>query len=303
MTSTLNRLASSALSVAAIAMIACADNGGQAPLPPSLPPPPPPPSGENIPPITGSPAAVQDIGTFQSAILGNTRRLWVYIPPGYTANPTARYPVLYVHDGQTAFSPMNFDDEATRVIQAMEARPIIIVAVESTSDRYNEYMPFVDHNGKGGKGELYSQMLITELKPYIDSRYRTLTDAAHTGTTGQSAGGVITWWLALEHPDHFNLMAAQSAPLQLGSSGSQPLVTKVHNLPSKLPDRIWFDRGTSDGEDWQRQAEQVMRQELIAKGWVDGVDLRYVLVAGGTHSTGNWSQRVGEILKFLFPRS
>src|SRR5262249_12382400 len=44
---------------------------------------------------------------FPSKILGNTRTLIVYLPPGYEQNADERYPVLYMQDGQNLF------DEAT----------------------------------------------------------------------------------------------------------------------------------------------------------------------------------------------
>ncbi|HEY8090163.1 MAG TPA: hypothetical protein VIF09_20020, partial [Polyangiaceae bacterium] len=35
-----------------------------------------------------------------STLLGNTRGVWVYLPPSYDENTDARFPVVYMHDGQ-----------------------------------------------------------------------------------------------------------------------------------------------------------------------------------------------------------
>ena len=41
---------------------------------------------------------------FRSPALGTTRRVSIYLPPGYD-DSTARYPVLYLQDGQNLFDP------------------------------------------------------------------------------------------------------------------------------------------------------------------------------------------------------
>ena len=41
---------------------------------------------------------------FRSPALGTTRRISIYLPPGYDES-TARYPVLYLQDGQNLFDP------------------------------------------------------------------------------------------------------------------------------------------------------------------------------------------------------
>ena len=40
---------------------------------------------------------------FRSRFLRNRRDLVVYLPPGYDEQPTRRFPVLYLHDGQNLF--------------------------------------------------------------------------------------------------------------------------------------------------------------------------------------------------------
>src|SRR5687767_13120677 len=41
---------------------------------------------------------------FRSAALGNARRVSIYLPPGYDGS-AARYPTLYLQDGQNLFDP------------------------------------------------------------------------------------------------------------------------------------------------------------------------------------------------------
>ena len=47
--------------------------------------------------------AVEEHPEFRSAVLGTTRRVWVYLPPPYAQEPERRFPVLYMQDGQNVF--------------------------------------------------------------------------------------------------------------------------------------------------------------------------------------------------------
>ncbi|MCU1231375.1 MAG: putative alpha-dextrin endo,6-alpha-glucosidase, partial [Acidobacteria bacterium] len=48
---------------------------------------------------------LEKIHQFESKILGNTREITIYLPPSYNDRPEARYPVLYMQDGQNLFEP------------------------------------------------------------------------------------------------------------------------------------------------------------------------------------------------------
>ena len=118
--------------------------------------------------------------SFHSKLLNNDRDVIVYLPPGYDANKTKRYSVLYLHDGQnifdgaTSFIPgqeWRVDETAQSLIAANRIEPLIIVGVYNTgAERVNEYTPVADAKFKaGGKADLYGRMLVEELKPFIDA--------------------------------------------------------------------------------------------------------------------------------------
>lgn len=283
-----------------LGMLACGNPAGVFPPSPPPPPPapgPPPPPTPPPPPPPGpvSPAEIRDLGNFPSALLGNTHRIRVYLPPGYVSG-SARYPVLYIQDGEVAFGAnnMQFDSVATALIAANAIRPLIMIAIHTSSNRAQEYVPFVG----GCCGALYARMMVEELKPAIDAQVRTLPGPDDTGATGGSLGGIITWYLGLWHTGTFHLIASQSGGLTVSDT---LMMRTVRGLPAKLPLRIYFDRGTLDGEAANQVVEQVMLQALHNQGWVDGVDVKYVLVPGAVHSVAAFSQRVDQILKFLFP--
>src|SRR5712692_7352333 len=84
---------------------------------------------------------------FPSAFLDNRRTLTVWLPPGYDDDPHARFPVLYLHDGQNVFEAhrapggVSWQAHATagRLIRAGRLRPVILVGIDNTPERLDEY--------------------------------------------------------------------------------------------------------------------------------------------------------------------
>jgi len=137
---------------------------------------------------------------FASKFLSTRRDLIVYLPPDYDASSKTRYPVLYLQDGQNLFDPetafggrdWQADLTADRLVQQGSIRALIIVGIYNTGvRRISEYTPTRDpRSKKGGKAERYAQMLAREIKPFIDTEYRTAKSAACTGVGGSSLGAL-----------------------------------------------------------------------------------------------------------------
>src|SRR5262249_43850872 len=155
-----------------------------------------------------------------SRILNNDRDVLVYLPPGYEKERQKRYSVFYLNDGQnlfdgaTAFVPgqeWHVDETAESLISSGKVDPLIIVGIDNAgNDRVNEYTPVADEKYKGGRADLYGRMLVEELKPFIDSTYRTRKDAGHTGIGGSSLGALVSLYLGFKYPDVFRKVAALS---------------------------------------------------------------------------------------------
>src|SRR5205809_7425367 len=174
--------------------------------------------------LTGN---IQRHRQFPSHTLGNRRDILVYLPPGYRRFIRRRYPVLYLQDGQnvfdaaTAFGGVEWcvDETAQRLIRRRLIEPLIIVAIANTGpDRIHEYAPtrgMIDEKAKRksrsrGLARKYGKFLIQELKPFIDSKYRTRPEAEFTGLGGASLGGLLVMTLGLWFPTVFSRLAAMS---------------------------------------------------------------------------------------------
>ncbi|HLO00176.1 MAG TPA: alpha/beta hydrolase-fold protein [Pyrinomonadaceae bacterium] len=257
---------------------------------------------------------IQAHKNFHSNVLGNDRDVLVYLPPGYDASKGRRYSVLYMQDGQnlfdgaTSFIPgqeWRVDETAQRLIGAGKIEPLIIVGIYNTKDRINEYTAAQDAKYEmGGKADLYGRMLVEELKPFIDGRYRTKKDAQHTGLAGSSLGGLVSLYVALKYPNVFGRAAVVSPSVWFAN---KQIVHYVEALPKQRKPHVWMDIGTKEGQTAEEAQQAVidtrlLRDTLARKGWQIGKDLKYLEAEGAAHNETAWAARLELVLTFLFPR-
>jgi predicted alpha/beta superfamily hydrolase len=245
---------------------------------------------------------------FASQYLSTKRNLAVYLPPGYPEQGR-RYPVLYLQDGQNLFDPATAfagqdwraDITADDLIRRGEIEPLILVGVYHTGvHRVSEYTPTRDRTRrKGGKAARYAQMLAREIKPFIDSEYRTSRKAEHTGVGGSSLGALASLVAALEYPRVFGRVAAVSPSVWWDG---RSILDVVRAYRSAARPRIWLDVGTEEAGDarWVVEDARLLRDVLVEKGWRPGSTLEYREFAGAGHCEAAWGGRLGEVLSYLF---
>ena len=244
---------------------------------------------------------------FSSQFLPYPRDLIVYLPPEYLQDESRRFPVFYLHDGQNLFDPATsfipgmdwrVDETADALIAAHHIEPLIIVGIYNTGDhRIEEYTPTPDAKFGGGHADLYGRMLASEIKPFIDTRYRTLQDPMHTGTGGSSLGGLVSMYLGLTYPHIFGKVAALSPSVWWNSKAILQLVAETTPKPRL---KIWLDIGTREKPGAVADTEQ-LRDALLSKGWSLKEDLHFLKATGARHDEASWAERVGPMLEYLFP--
>jgi predicted alpha/beta superfamily hydrolase len=244
---------------------------------------------------------------FASNLLDEKHDFIVYVPPIYEAEPDRRYPVLYLQDGQNLFDPdtsfihgqyWRVGETADELIVTGAIEPLIIVGIYNTGvHRVDEYTPVEDKRLGGGRADAYGQMLMEELKPFVDHHYRTLPGVENCGIGGSSLGGLVTLYLALKYTWVFGKLAAMSPSVWWRNRALLKTVSQIKRKPDL---QIWLDIGTKEGI---RALPDVraLKKALLGKGWRLGEDLDYLEVEGAHHDEVAWSQRVAPMLKFLFP--
>jgi predicted alpha/beta superfamily hydrolase len=248
------------------------------------------------------------------------RHVDVWLPPGYDADSVARYPVIYMHDGQNLFDPAtsfggvpwSVDSAMERLMAAGRTRGAIVVGIWNTGHgRFAEYMPrkpmtddVMMRYGEDMRvplgmilSDAYLRFLVEELKPFIDHIYRTLPEREHTFTMGSSMGGLISAYALVEYPEVFGGAGCVSTHWPAGEGGVIDYIAK--HLPPAGSARLYCDHGTGT-LDASYEAHQSRLDGLLrAAGWVEGRDWITRRFPGAEHSEKSWRERVDIPLAFL----
>jgi enterochelin esterase-like enzyme len=179
------------------------------------------------------------------------RHIFVYTPPGYDANTSTRYPVLYLQHGGGEDERVWIEMGRTNVIldnllAEGKVRPMIVVmetsAVGGAGRGAGAGVPAGAGRGAapaanagagagagGGRGfgmggpggGPYGQLMVNDLIPWIDSNFRTLADKDHRAMAGLSMGGMQTASVTMVNLDKFSYIGLFSGGAATGFGGGR----------------------------------------------------------------------------------
>jgi predicted alpha/beta superfamily hydrolase len=247
-----------------------------------------------------------------SRVLGNSRDIAVWLPPACDGR-RRRHPVVYFQDGQNIFDPRtaflgnawNAGRSASQLIAAGAIDPPIMVGIYNTgAGRIDEYAPtrgaYPGPDGREihsrGRARAYARFVAGEVKPFIDARYPTLPGREHTVVVGSSLGALASLYIALLHPRVFGSAGLLSPSTWWDDLAPVRFVAALRRKPAV---RLWLDIGTAE-PGWEKT--RLLRDALVARGWVEGGDLRYLEAAGAEHNEAAWAARIGPALGWLLGR-
>lgn len=186
---------------------------------------------ENLKPLT-----IGEIITIKSKILKEDRTLNIYLPQNFDKKKS--YPVIYLLDGS-----MNEDFiHVTGLIQffnQMYSMPETIVVGIANVDRKRDFTFHTDLKDlqkdypTTGHSDKFIGFLEKELKPYIESQFKT-TD---TYIFGQSLGGLLATEILLKKTEMFNNYFIISPSLWWDD---ESLLKQAPQLLAKIPDTKKF---------------------------------------------------------------
>jgi len=153
--------------------------------------------------------------TVESGVLKETRRINVYLPPGYDAVGAARYPVLYMPDGGVQEDFPHVAATVDAGIRAGEMRPMLVVGIENTERRRDVTGPTeVEEDRKiaprVGGSAAFRGFIRHELMPEVRRRYRVADEPAIIGESLARLFIVDTFFL---EPQMFDTYIALSPSL------------------------------------------------------------------------------------------
>jgi predicted alpha/beta superfamily hydrolase len=157
-----------------------------------------------------APLVVGDTFTIDSRILGETRRINVYMPPGYAESRDTRLPVLYMPDGGIAEDFLHVAGLVQISVSNATMRPFLLVGIENTQRRRDLTGPTRNEQDKKiaprvGGSEAFRRFIRDELMPQVRGRYRTTSEAA---IVGESLAGLFVVETFLVEPELFDTYIA-----------------------------------------------------------------------------------------------
>jgi enterochelin esterase-like enzyme len=164
------------------------------------------------------------IKNYYSQTIKSWRHIFVYTPPGYEANTSTRYPVLYLQHGGGEDERVWIEMGRTNIIldnliAEGKVRPFIVVMESSAAYKPGEVPPQPFRRRPAGERQAppdssahprfrfsfdtYKELMLHDMIPFIDSHFRTLTDGNNRAMAGLSMGTFVTRVVALANLDKF----------------------------------------------------------------------------------------------------
>ena len=234
---------------------------------------------------------------YDSKILGINRRLTVYTPYGYEANPKAKYPVLYLLHGaggdEEAWSSMGRTAQILdNLIQKGLAKPMIVVMPNGNPNQQAAQtfgLPTTEYDWRDpANRNLYVQSLVEEIVPFIEKNYRTVAKKSHRAIAGLSMGGGHTIAASGMYPNTFDYIC----PLSRGANKSEELNAQLQGIKKAGYKLYWLACGNTDF--LFEQANQL--DEALTE---NGLEHTYYVSEGG-HVWANWRLYLNTFAPLLF---
>src|SRR4051812_91416 len=157
-----------------------------------------------------APLVIGETFTIESKVLNETRRINVYLPPGYKDSGQARFPVLYMPDGGIAEDFLHVAGLVQVSVGNETMRPFILVGIENTERRRDMTGPTDNAKDKTiaphvGGSAAFRKFIRDELMPEVKKRYRTTDE---TAIVGESLAGLFVVETFFLEPDLFDTYIA-----------------------------------------------------------------------------------------------
>ena len=199
-----------------------------------------------------APLAIGETFTLQSKVLSETRRINIYLPPGYAEAPDKRFPVLYMPDGGLAEDFLHVAGLVQVSVGNGTMRPFVLVGIENTERRRDLTGPTQNAEDRkiaarvGGSAP-FRKFLRDELMPDIKSRYRTTDE---TAIVGESLAGLFVIETFLLAPDLFDTYIAFDPSLWWNDGALvKSTAERLHAHP-KSKQALWFASSGEQRGDW-----------------------------------------------------
>jgi enterochelin esterase-like enzyme len=195
--------------------------------------------------------------------------------------------------------------------------PLFCVGIHAGKNRKNEYgtTEILDYHGRGTKAEAYSHFIFEELLPFTRETFK-LFSFKEKSFCGFSLGGLSAFDIVWSNATEFNRVGLFSASLwwrtvnqdepHFDESIHRIIHSKVRNGEYYPWLKFFFETGTLD-ETADRNNNGIIDsiddtlgliEELVAKGYDEEKDIRYIELSDGRHDVDTWARAFPEFLKW-----
>ncbi len=245
---------------------------------------------------------VETMPPWESEIFAGTIRDWsIYVPDQYDASTPAA--LLVVQDGQRLSDvegkwriPIVLDN----LIARGEMPPTVAVFINPGHEKTKPRQGNKSSNRSfeyDSLGDRYSQFLLEEILPTVESRYNISTDPAMRAIAGSSSGAICAFTVAWERPDKFGKVYSSVGSFTniRGGNVYPALVRKTEPKPIRI-----YMADTSGDVDNQFGSWPWANQRMASALSYMGYDTRFDWAEGYSHGPDFGSPLFPEAMKWLW---
>ncbi len=234
--------------------------------------------------------------------LNEKRTLSLYLPADYEKD-TLSYPVIYFMDGNSLFDEKILVGHEWQVDEVLDSlghlglhQAIVVGIYNSEENRLTEYKPFRSPRlpkEKKVTGEQHAEWIATDVKQWVDSRYRTQKGPASTVIGGASLGGLMSYYMLMKYPDIYGGAIVFSPSFWVNDK-----VYELHKSVADLSEkRIYFDAGELETPTVKSIKKM---HELLVKNGMPKSNLKLDVEEGEGHWHLTWRKGFPKAYPWIF---
>jgi enterochelin esterase-like enzyme len=246
---------------------------------------------------------------YNSPVLGLTRRMYIYTPPGYES-VKSKYPVLYLLHGaggdEDAWTTLGRTCQILdNLIAQGKALPMLVVMTNGNPNQAaapGEAPETKQSNTPStGPGAMISgkfeESLVKDVVPYVEKNYRVIADRDHRAVAGLSMGGFHTQNITNSNPGMFSYIGVMSMGLLNtkqfgGQDNTEQLEKQLDILKSSGVKLYWIGCGKEDF---------LYKSVVDLRAMLDKHQFKYTYhESTGGHTWANWRIYLSELAPLLF---
>lgn len=245
------------------------------------------------------PLAGSQLRTLKSTSTGRDYDIYVHIPGSYDKDKGAKYPVIYILDGQWDFKLM--DSILGGLVYDKFVPEMILVGITYSGENadYNslramDLTPAATADVKGsGDAPKFLKFIKSELIPFVETNYR--VDSSRRVLQGSSYAGLFTLYALFSDPGLFSHYMSASPAVPYADCYLCKQEAEFARSHSELPVKLYLAVGGSEG--LTSSVEQFM--QIVRSHHYKGLKLETRVIEGERHAS-NKPELFNRGLRFLF---